>query len=200
MYNILSGVEKVPDCLTQWPRPVIMGPGWREWFYLISTCSVNGVHGVELLPLALWSCCHGDCDHRGMISDEYHRVGHYRICCRRPTRNIYFCTIYKLCAMLRGIHGLKSNRPNHANWPFWQIDLANQPNSYLASHDLHYSLKSDLVLLLTADSWANPPLKLQSATRPFLLKTDLWLAMVVKYWYTIQIGVLNNDLRFVVLC
>ena len=26
------------------------------------------------------------------------------------------------------------------------------------------------------------------------------LAMSVKYWYTIQIGVLNNDLRFLVLC
>ncbi len=38
------------------------------------------------------------------------------------------------------IKGLKSNRPNR---PFWQIDLANRPNSYLASHDLHSSLKSD---------------------------------------------------------
>ncbi len=37
-----------------------------------------------------------------------------------------------------------------------------------------------------------------SATRPFLFKSDLQLAMAVKYWYTIQIGVLNNDLRFVV--
>ncbi len=37
-------------------------------------------------------------------------------------------------------------------------------------------------------------------TRPFLLKSDLWLAVAIKYWYTIQIGVLNNDLRFVVLC
>ncbi len=48
----------------------------------------------------------------------------------------------------RGIHGLKSNR---ANRPFWRIDLANLPNSYLAIHDLHTSLYSDLVPLLTAD-------------------------------------------------
>ncbi len=40
-------------------------------------------------------------------------------------------------------HELKSNRPNHANRPFWQIDLANRPNSYLSSHDLHSSLKSN---------------------------------------------------------
>ncbi len=42
-----------------------------------------------------------------------------------------------------GIHRLKSNRPNCANQPFWPIDLANRLNSYLASHDLHSSLKSD---------------------------------------------------------
>ncbi len=34
----------------------------------------------------------------------------------------------------------------------------------------------------------------------YLVKRDLWLAMAVKYWYMIQIGVLNNDLRFEVLC
>ncbi len=45
--------------------------------------------------------------------------------------------------VMSGTHGLKSNQSNHANWPFWQIDLANQPNSYLVSHDLHASLKSD---------------------------------------------------------
>ncbi len=40
-----------------------------------------------------------------------------------------------------------------------------------------------------------------SVTGEFLLKSDLQLAMAVKYWYTIQIGVLiNNDLQFVVLC
>ena len=39
-----------------------------------------------------------------------------------------------------------------------------------------------------------------SATRPFLLNSDPQLAMVVKYWYTIQIDVSNNDLWFVVLC
>ncbi len=39
-----------------------------------------------------------------------------------------------------------------------------------------------------------------SATRLFLLKSDLRLTMAVKYWYTIQIGVLNNDLQFIVLC
>ncbi len=45
-----------------------------------------------------------------------------------------------------------------------------------------------------------------SETRPFLLKSDLQLAMAVKYWYNhdnmykIQIGVLNYDLRFVALC
>ncbi len=31
----------------------------------------------------------------------------------------------------RGTHGLKSNQ---ANQPLWQINLANRPNSYLASH------------------------------------------------------------------
>ncbi len=56
--------------------------------------------------------------------------------------------------IIRGTHGLKSNRPNRANQPFWQIDPANPPNSYLASHDRHSSLKaiSNLVPLLTADS------------------------------------------------
>ncbi len=39
-----------------------------------------------------------------------------------------------------------------------------------------------------------------SATTPFLLKSDLRLAMAVKYWYMIQIGVLNNDPRFIDLC
>ena len=39
-----------------------------------------------------------------------------------------------------------------------------------------------------------------SAAKQFLLKSDLGIAMVVKYWYTIQIGVLNNELRFLVLC
>ncbi len=39
-----------------------------------------------------------------------------------------------------------------------------------------------------------------SATKPWLSKSDLWLTMAVKYWYTIQLGVLNNDLRFVILC
>ncbi len=47
----------------------------------------------------------------------------------------------------RGKHGLKWNRLNRANWPFWRIDLANQTNSYNAIHDLH----SDLVPLLMAD-------------------------------------------------
>ncbi len=31
-----------------------------------------------------------------------------------------------------------------------------------------------------------------SATRPFLLKSDLRLTMAVKYWYTIQIGDCNS--------
>ncbi len=31
-------------------------------------------------------------------------------------------------------------------------------------------------------------------------ESDLRLTMAVKYWYTIQIGVLNNDPRFIVLC
>ncbi len=35
---------------------------------------------------------------------------------------------------------------------------------------------------------------------PVLLESDLWLSMAVKYWYMIDKGVLNNDLRFVVLC
>ncbi len=39
-----------------------------------------------------------------------------------------------------------------------------------------------------------------SATRPFVLKSELLLAMAVKYWYIIQIVVLNNDLRFIALC
>ncbi len=42
-----------------------------------------------------------------------------------------------------GTHGLISNRPNHANRPFWQIELVNWPNSYIASHNLHSWLKSD---------------------------------------------------------
>ncbi len=32
----------------------------------------------------------------------------------------------------RGTHGLKSNRLNCVNQPFWQINLENRPNSYLA--------------------------------------------------------------------
>ncbi len=44
-------------------------------------------------------------------------------------------------------------------------------------HGLQLLLNSDLQAM--AD-W--------SATRPFLLKSDLQLAMAVKYWYTIQIG------------
>ncbi len=43
----------------------------------------------------------------------------------------------------RGTRGLKSNRLNHANQLFCQIDLANRSNSYLASHDLRSSVKSD---------------------------------------------------------
>ncbi len=57
--------------------------------------------------------------------------------------------------MYRGTHGLKSNRPNRVNPTFWQIDLANLPNSYLASHDLHSSPKEGLTILaplLTVDS------------------------------------------------
>ena len=41
------------------------------------------------------------------------------------------------------MHGLKSNRMNHATRSFWQIDLATQANTYLASHNLHSSLKND---------------------------------------------------------
>ncbi len=50
--------------------------------------------------------------------------------------------------------------------------------------------------MVTADSWASPAIKLRS-DEPFLLKSDLRLAMAVKYWYTIQIGVSNNDVRSV---
>ena len=39
-----------------------------------------------------------------------------------------------------------------------------------------------------------------SVTRLFLLQIDLQLAMAVKYWYTIEVGILNNDLWFVVVC
>ena len=46
-------------------------------------------------------------------------------------------------AAIRDTHGLKLNRLNHANQPFWKIDQANRPNSYYATHDLHPSLKSD---------------------------------------------------------
>ncbi len=60
-------------------------------------------------------------------------------------------------------------------------------------------LKINLRLTMAVNDW--------SATRTFLLKHDLWLAMAVKYWYTIQIDVdsevlnnMNKDLRFVVLC
>ncbi len=89
----------------------------------------------------------------------------------------------------RGPHDLKSNRMNCVNRPFWQIDLANQPNSYPESHDLHSSLKkaiSNLVPLLTADSWASPAIKKnydlmsQSLAKitirglQFLLNSDLW--------------------------
>ncbi len=51
--------------------------------------------------------------------------------------NILRCIVHAKC---RGIHGLKSNRSNR---PFWRIDLMNRPNSYLAVHNLHTSLKSD---------------------------------------------------------
>ncbi len=55
---------------------------------------------------------------------------------------------------IRGIHRLKSNGPNRVSRPLWRIDLVNRPNSYLAIHDLHTSLRaiSDLVPFLTADS------------------------------------------------
>ncbi len=61
-------------------------------------------------------------------------------------------------------------------------------------------LKSDsnVVVLLTADSWANP-----------LLETDLWSADVkilmcemdvaVKYWFVLQTGLLNCGVWFVIL-
>ncbi len=39
-----------------------------------------------------------------------------------------------------------------------------------------------------------------SATTPFLLKSDMRLSMAIKYWYTFQTWVFNNDLRFLVLC
>ncbi len=60
-----------------------------------------------------------------------------------------------------------------------------------------------LELLLSSDLWddkKNMAVKDRSAIRPFQLKSDLRLVMAAKYWYMIQIGVLNNDLRFVVLC
>ncbi len=68
-----------------------------------------------------------------------------------------------------------------------------------------------LQLLLDSDLWAmavkdwsatrqTMAVKDWPATRPFLLKSDLRLAVTVKYAYTIQIGVLNNDPRIVVLC
>ena len=94
----------------------------------------------------------------------------------------------------RGTHGLKLN---HKDRLFWQIDLANQPHSYLASLDLHSSLKrfGDPA---NCRFMSQPTYNLGS-TRPFLLKSDLQLAMAVKYWYLIQIELLNNDLRFVVV-
>ena len=39
--------------------------------------------------------------------------------------------------IIRGTHGLKANRLNHANQLFGQIDQVNQPYSHLARHDLH---------------------------------------------------------------
>ncbi len=78
-------------------------------------------------------------------------------------------------------HGLKSNRPNRVNQPFWQIDQANRSNSYLASHDLHSSLKNDKRFgapvncrFVSQPQGASPPIKVR-CDEPWLLKIDLWL-------------------------
>ncbi len=80
---------------------------------------------------------------------------------------------WAICILLGvpGTHTLKSNRPNCANWLFWQINLANQPNFYLASNDLHSPL-------LTADSWARPPIKRRSVEPVPPLNYDPQLAVI----------------------
>ncbi len=70
-------------------------------------------------------------------------------------------------------------------------DLMSQSIAKITIHGLQLLLNSDLRAMAVND-W--------SASRPFLLKSDLRLAMAVKYSYTTEIGVLNIDLRFVVLC
>ncbi len=88
---------------------------------------------------------------------DYLLVANFQLLFKRPTR---------LTKM--GIHGLQSNKPKHANWPFWQMDLVNWPNSCLASHDLQSSAllsKEQLVIwcpCYTANSWASPSIKPQS--------------------------------------
>ena len=65
----------------------------------------------------------------------------YRGKVREFIRSIYVGTLalnVLRSPTIRGTHGLKSNRLNHTNRPFWQVDLAKQPNSYLARHYLHY--------------------------------------------------------------
>ncbi len=114
-----------------------------------------------------------------------------------------------------GIHGLKSNRPNHMNRPFWQIDLANWPNSYLASHNLHSPLKSvkaitDLVPQLTDNLWASPPikstnwwaspsLKLTMHGLQLLSNSDL-RAIAIKDWLATRSWLLNIDLQLDHFC
>ncbi len=63
---------------------------------------------------------------------------------------------------------------------------------------LNSDLRGDKIWFATQDMAM--AVKDWSASRPFLLKSNLGLNMAAKYWYTIQIGILNNVLRFVVLC
>ena len=58
-------------------------------------------------------------------------------CCIYHQQALWVVITSEACSpATRGTHGLKLNRPNNTNQPFWQINLANRPNSYLASHDL----------------------------------------------------------------
>ncbi len=107
------------------------------WFAVSSSCICFSQHLWNLKILLIWPTW----QHMITYCFYYHINKHHE--------NVHAFTGVQTRAqghliwLYRGTHGLKSNEPKRANRPFWQIDLPNSPNSYLPSHDLHSSLKSD---------------------------------------------------------
>ena len=81
--------------------------------------------------------------HRHVQSKHITHSNHATAVCRQLSKQEHTasvvavtktCNIGQYCTCSkRGTHGLKPYRPNGTNRLFWQINLVNQPNSYLVS-------------------------------------------------------------------